>query len=509
MEKHPIMEQLKTIAPDELYVYKPNNQHNSPNDSARAERYVQDFVKQIVKQMAQESGDQTQYYNGSLRGYDTSSYSKENESDRREDLTKVVPTPNVAPATPPPTHNVAPATPPRRTKVVPTPNVAPATPPRRTKVVPTPNVAPATPPRRTKVVPTPNVAPATPHRRTKVVPTPNVAPATPPPTPNAAPATPPPTPNAAPATPPDLIEELRNHGLDFDFSDEYKEVLQSSKYAELLAKLKTSKFPFSEKRVEAIKEARQEMEDLRKEQHNILRSKLEKFGVSNKSINGILEMQDITFLTAIYRQITDNELKLTSSDQKNILQESATRFTNWWTRQGGGGDKYLSSSRMVGNVKKAAFMGALAVPAILVGTVAGHETGKALFVGGLAATTGLASNQNQFSASSPAKVRVKGADGTETVKNEIDVKGDDTIIEKVPLAKVQGDYRLEKDIALIRDAYRQASDKVIFKGPAYVVTDVQEKNRSKDVARARNRLKYSLGSFAGGLILSSEFIHHI
>jgi len=326
---------------------------------------------------------------------------------------------------------------------------------------------------------------------------------------NTAPQTPPPTPNAAPATPPDLIEELRNHGLDFDFSDEYKEVLQSSKYAELLAKLKTSKFPFSEKRVEAIKEARQEMEDLRKEQHNILRSKLEKLGVSKKSINGILEMQDITFLTAIYSQITDNELKLTSSDQKNILQESATRFTNWWTRQGGGGDKYLSSSRMVGNVKKAAFMGALAVPAILVGTVAGHETGKALFVGGLAATTRLASNQNQFSASSPAKVRVKGADGTETVKNEIDVKGDDTIIEKVPLAKVQGDYRLEKDIALIRDAYRQASDKVIFKGPAYVVTDVQEKNRSKDVARARNRLKYSLGSFAGGLILSSEFIHHI
>jgi len=67
------------------------------------------------------------------------------------------------------------------------------------------NTAPATPP------PTPNAAAATPHRRTKVVPTPNVAPATPPP-----------TPNAAPATPPDLIEELRNHGLDFDFSDEYK-----------------------------------------------------------------------------------------------------------------------------------------------------------------------------------------------------------------------------------------------------------------------------------------------
>jgi len=80
MEKHPIMEQLKTIAPDELYVYKPNN---SPNDSARAELDAQDFAQQMTK----ESGDRS-LYSGSIRGDDTSSYSKEDESDRREDLTK-------------------------------------------------------------------------------------------------------------------------------------------------------------------------------------------------------------------------------------------------------------------------------------------------------------------------------------------------------------------------------------------------------------------------------------
>jgi len=229
---------------------------------------------------------------------------------------------------------------------------------------------------------------------------------------------------------------------------------------------------------ELFDKTRDELEELRIKNHNEMRAKLEASGADVATINAIMKGHDITFARAIGLHTRSNRVLLSRQSSEGLFSKQRVAFYDWWARQGGGGDKFFSKNRLKGTIKKAAVIGAIGIPAGVLGALVAPAVGGAVgFVGAAAA------------------VRVTGGVMRGIAGSHINKRAEETAVPTV--AREQAQRQLSAQVEAIESSYGNNNEKV--QGPTSV-TDQSHAGAYREIRRNQRRVVASVGAVAIGAV---------
>jgi hypothetical protein len=228
-----------------------------------------------------------------------------------------------------------------------------------------------------------------------------------------------------------------------------------------------------------VNKSQVQLENLRISIHDAMRQKLVEDGADIETINLIMKLHDITLSRQVATQIVREKLSVAGLEsaealstsqiaEKNPWNKNKLKFYNWWVKQSGGGDGYLSRERLKGTIKKAAVIGAIGVPIGLIGSFS-PLGGGVIF----------------------AAAAIKGVNSVKRGLAGASIEKDS----KVTVAIEQMRARSAKQTELIEQAYKD-SDKSIVKPKT--VTDQYLEGTKQEVIRNRKRAIRSVGLLAVG-----------